>query len=508
MWRPLEYTPATLPRDLVAQTLGKVRLSFGGLRIDKYMTPERLLTFELGTAHEQGPVTLSPLARSQATDVDQPWFRFNIASPRWNLLAYHTGNRLNGTRNLTANSLLYIRASHVGVEAQGNRQFAGARGRVIAGVEFGRQAVDSADPNGAQTVYDSKRTTQYGSVFGQVEYRLTRKLNAVASGRWDRNTLHDGRVSPRVAAVYTLTPAQALRVTYGRAFQEVPNLTASFLDIAVAPPINLSPVEAALAPITGNTPLGLGNVPILAVGNNSLRVERIDSVEAGYQGVIGGRLLVNAGLYRNQLRDFISNILPQVGTSLGRLNSSFGPYPTPIDPLARCSRNRYIDARGRTPARCFCRDVQRRRRCADCRALLSFVNFGSATTAGVELGATYVLPAGWRIQGSYTGFRSSVSDLPENPLLPNTPAISSASERRTRAGSDRQLSAVHLGRSGSPGSRGCMSVRLRATASSISMAAIALLVASPPASMLRICSITTITKRSAATSWVAARSQT
>jgi outer membrane receptor protein involved in Fe transport len=52
---------------------------------------------------------------------------------------------------------------------------------------------------------------------------------------------------------------------------------------------------------------------------------------------------------------------------------------------------------------------------------LSFGNFGSATTAGVELGATYVMPAGWRIEGSYTGFHSNVSDIPENPLLPNTP---------------------------------------------------------------------------------------
>jgi hypothetical protein len=43
------------------------------------------------------------------------------------------------------------------------------------------------------------------------------------------------------------------------------------------------------------------------------------------------------------------------------------------------------------------------------------------TTAGVELGATYLLPAGWRVQGSYTGVHSSVSDLPENPLSPNTP---------------------------------------------------------------------------------------
>ena len=54
--------------------------------------------------------------------------------------------------------------------------------------------------------------------------------------------------------------------------------------------------------------------------------------------------------------------------------------------------------------------------------LLSYSNFGSATTAGVEVGASYLLPAGWRIQGSYTGFHSNISDIPENPLLPNTPS--------------------------------------------------------------------------------------
>ena len=32
-------------------------------------------------------------------------------------------------------------------------------------------------------------------------------------------------------------------------------------------------------------------------------------------------------------------------------------------------------------------------------ALLSYSNFGSATTAGVEVGASYLLPAGWRSTG-------------------------------------------------------------------------------------------------------------
>jgi outer membrane receptor protein involved in Fe transport len=414
-----EYAPATLPRDLAAPTLNKVRLSFGSVRIDKYMPAQRLLTFELGTSHEEGPVKVSPVGRIQATDADAPWFRVNVTAPHWNVLAYDTGNRMDATRNLTANALIYLHSSQRAIEAQTNRQFANARGRVIAGVELGGQSLDSADPNGVQTAYDRKRSTSYGSVFGQIEYRLSERLNAIGSARWDRSTLHDGRVSPRVAAVYTLAPSQTLRVTYGRAFQAA-NLTEYFLSLPVAPPIDLSPIQAALAPVIGTTSLQLQNVPILAVGNDHLRVEQIDSIEAGYQGVIGGRLLVSASVYRNRLKDFITYLLPQVGTSLGRLNSSFGPYtpPSSLSPAAATIVMNTLETA--LPPALFAalsNDATGR----PVVALLSFSNFGSATTAGVELGANYMLPAGWSVQGSYTGFHSNVSDVPENPLLPNTP---------------------------------------------------------------------------------------
>ena len=414
-----EYAPATLPPDLVAPSLEKRLLSFGSVRIDKYMTPERLLTFELGTSHQEGPVKVSPVGRVQATDVDSPWFRVNLAAPRWNVVAYRTGIRMDATQNLTANSLIYLQSSQMAIEAQTNRQLAGGRGRVIGGVELGGQTADSVDPNGVETAYDRKRSTTYGSVFGQIEYRLAERLNSVASARWDRSTLHDGRVSPRVAAVYTLAPSQMLRVTYGRAFQSA-NLSEYFLNLPVAPPIDLSGVEAALMPIIGNTPLNLQNVPILALGNDHLRVEQIDSVEVGYQGVINGRLLVTASVYRNQLKDFITYLLPQVGTSLGRLNPSFGPYapPSSLSPAAAAVVTATLETV--LPPNVFAalsNDATGR----PVIALLSFGNFGSAKTAGIELGATYLLPKGWTIESSYTGFHSNVSDVPENPLSPNTP---------------------------------------------------------------------------------------
>ncbi len=220
--------------------------------------------------------------------------------------------------------------------------------------------------------------------------------------------------------MYRLARSQTLRVTYGRAFQAA-NLTEYFLSLPVAPPIDLARVEAALTPVIGNTSLNLQNVPILALGNDHLRVEQIDSVEAGYQGVLGGRLLVSASVYRNQLKDFITYLLSQVGTSLGRLNASFGPYtpPSSLSPAAAAVVTATLEAV--LPPDLFAalsNDGTGR----PVIALLSFSNFGSAKTAGVELGATYLLPAGWTVQGSYTGFHSNVSDIPENPLLPNTPS--------------------------------------------------------------------------------------
>jgi outer membrane receptor protein involved in Fe transport len=499
-----EYAPSTLPRDLVAPTLDKVRLSFGSVRIDKYAAADHLFSFEVGTAHEIGPVTLSPAGRTQATDVDQPWFRVNLATPRWNVLAYYTGNRMDATSNLSADSLIYLHASQVAVEAQTNRQFARARGRVIAGVEFGRQRADTADPNGVQTGFDRQRSTTYGSVFGQVEYRITERLNSVMSARWDLSSLHDSRVSPRLAAVYSLAPSQTLRVTYGRAFQAA-NLTEYFLSLPVAPPIDLSRVEASLTPLIGNTSLGLGNIPILALGNDHLRVEQIDSVEVGYQGVIGGRLLVNASVYRNQLKDFITFLLPQVGTSLGRLNSSFGPYTTPssLSPAAAAIVTATLETV--LPPGLFAslsNDATGR----PVIALLSFGNFGSATSAGLELGATYLLPAGWSIQGSYTGFHSKVSGIPENPLSPNTSGHQfgagaaygrgrfSGALRYRWVDSFRWLAGIY------------MSGRFRVMASSISTAAINSRSTSRPAPTLRTCLTMSITKRSAAISSAAAHS--
>ena len=310
---------------------------------------------------------------------------------------------------------------------------------------------------------------RYGSVFGQIEYRLTERLNGVASARWDRSTLHDGRVSPRVAAVYTLAPSQTLRVTYGRAFQAA-NLTEYFLNIPVAPPIDLSPVEAALSHSSEIHRSGCGNVPILAVGNDHLRVERIDSAEVGYQGVIGGRLLVNASVYRNRLKDFITYLLPQVGTSLGRLNSSFGPYtpPSSLSPAAAAIVTETLegvlppslfsalsnDASGRRSSRCCPSAISARRRPPAWNS--------ARPTCCQRAGGSRVLTP--------DSIRTSATS-PRIRCYPTPRAISSA-PGGVPAGSGQAARCGTAGWIRSLGWRGFTSVRFRAMASSILTAAI------------------------------------
>src|SRR5207253_3627177 len=87
----------------------------------------------------------------------------------------------------------------------------------------------------------------------------------------------------------------------------------------------------ALAPVTGTVPLNFKAIPVLAVGNEHLDVEEVKSGEIGYALSLGAHVFVQMDYYRNRYATFTSGLLPQVGTSLGRLNPSFGPYRAPAE---------------------------------------------------------------------------------------------------------------------------------------------------------------------------------
>jgi outer membrane receptor protein involved in Fe transport len=416
----VEYAPDLLAREAVPLRLDKLQIAYGSGRVDRHFASGATLVMEAGTTYKEGPLTLTNLGRYQATDVMFPWARGEYRSARWQVTTAVSGARIKDQLSLASGADTFQSALNLQVDGQTARPLAGGRGRLLAGASFSRQRVDSADPQGVQTIFEGVETAQSGSVFGQVDYDLSPTVKVNAAARVDATTLTRTTFSPRAAVVWEVAPGQRLRLAYSDAFKS-PTIAEKRLRAAIAPPVNLSALETALAPVLGGTPLGFGQVPVLAVGNDSLDVEELKSLEAGYTIVVGQRTFLQAAWYYNWHDTFTSGLLPNVGTSLGRLNPAFGPYrpPSTLSPVSAAIVQAAL-AQALPPAL-----LDTMSNLDDERpifAALSLGNFGSATSQGIELSSLTMLPSGLRLDLAYSWFDSSVSaDAPETPLEPNTP---------------------------------------------------------------------------------------
>ena len=135
-------------------------------------------------------------------------------------------------------------------EVQGNQHFASARGRLVFGGSYLQEHTDSADSTGVQTLYQRAVTTKAPALFGQVDYGLGSRAKVLAAVRWDESTLHTAQLSPKAALVFLPANNHSLHVAFNRGFQ-VGNYNELFVMLPLAPPIDLSMIEAAFAPFLG-----------------------------------------------------------------------------------------------------------------------------------------------------------------------------------------------------------------------------------------------------------------
>jgi len=419
--KDVEYRPDLVPTEPVPLQFDRIRIGYGNFRFDKQFANANTLTFEGGNTNSSGPVFTTGAGRAQLTSTNNPWGRVNFSRPNWNALGYYTGRDANNQILLGSGGKLFMDGYNFGLELQWNDYFQHGRGRAVAGISYGRQKVDSADPQDNQTILSKAATADRQGVFAQADYDLTRRLKGIASGRWDAGTLYSpSRFSPRTALVYSITPNHSLRASYNSAFQ-TPSLVEFFLRLPVAPPVDLSPLEQSLGPLLGSTSLGFKQIPLLAVGNENLPVEKIRSFEVGYNSVIGNRLSAGISVYRNWLENTDTNLLPQVGTSLGRLNPSYGAYrpPSNLSPQAAAT---VLSALSSVLPPSLFDALSNDANGSPVFALLSYKAFGKANTHGVELDVKYALNTRWRFQANYSLFDFSIEqEAPENRLVPNTP---------------------------------------------------------------------------------------
>ncbi|MFL6248846.1 MAG: TonB-dependent receptor domain-containing protein [Thermoanaerobaculia bacterium] len=431
----VEYTvPCTttgqincLPREPGPLALTQDKIQFGGLRLDKHFANTSVLTVEGGYSTIEGPTFQTGIGRVQVTDVKRPWFRTNFNTNHWNLSGYRdarkaerqvalaSGSGLNPAATAPGTTGLWEDSSNLHAEVQTNWGLFNNRGRVVGGVAWHKQEVDTSDPFGFHTLMDSAKNETQKSAFGQIEADVTKNLKLVGAGRWDDSTLHEAQFSPRAGAVLSFAQNHSLRYGYSQAFQR-PNYSELFLRVTAGAPVNLAaaaganPASAPLVPAL--TALGFNNMRVLARGNNDLEVEKVKSHELGYSGIFGGKMFVTVDLYKSNLTNFVTDLLPGVNQAAYPTYVVPDTLPGPVQAglnqflgLALGARRVGLTTVDGGPA-----------------LVLSYANAGEVDTDGGEIGINYYITNNWVIDANYSKFNFDVkSAAVGDRLLPNAP---------------------------------------------------------------------------------------
>jgi outer membrane receptor protein involved in Fe transport len=181
-----------------------------------------------------------------------------------------------------------------------------------------------------------------------------------------------------------------------------------FLSSPLAPPVDLSAIEEAFAPVLGGVPLGFEFVPVNAFGNSNLDVEQVTSVEVGYVASFGSRARVSIDVYRNSMRDFISDLSPGI-------NPAYPPYrapatlPAEVRAVIEPTVNTLVPGLTNLPN-------------GAPQIVYSSGNVGLVTSRGVEVEGTFQPLPEWSLDTSYTWFDFTLIEAqPGLEPKPNAP---------------------------------------------------------------------------------------
>jgi outer membrane receptor protein involved in Fe transport len=410
-----------LPPEVIAPATDRTEVANAGARLDRYL-PGKIFTLEGGWARADGNVILTGAGRPQNRNVHRPWMRSAFQTSDWRAFGYYDG-RKGKMLSLSAGNVIFDDSMKAHGELQRQFGYNAGRGRIAAGGAVRYERADTRDESGISTILRGVQDAWSGAVYGQIDHELSTRLRVLVAGRVDRSTLHDAKVSPKVGLIHAISPTQSVRFTYGHAFQ-----TASFVQyftrVAAAPPLPLGGLEASLAPALGGVALGFERVPVLALGNDQLKVERIDSFETGYSGVVSNRVVLGVDYYYNHVSDLVSALLPQVGTSLGRINPQFGPYepPAALSPSQRALV--LASLRAVLPASLFptmSNDLDG----SPIFAVVSYTNVARVRVQGAEADIHYFVNSHVKANAGFAWSDFEVTrDLPEQPVSSNTPPYS------------------------------------------------------------------------------------
>ena len=166
----------------------------------------------------------------------------------------------------------------------------------------------------------------------QDEIFLNDKVRISLGARLDKyDNIEDPVFSPRATLILKPNAANALRVSYNKAFRS-PSLINNFLETTIINRVDLAQINPAFAGLPGRN----FAFPVNAFGNESLSEESNESYEIAYTGIINNRATVSAAVYWTKSTDEI------FFTQTGRYRAlapppnwlqTFSPGGTPILPV-------------------------------------------------------------------------------------------------------------------------------------------------------------------------------
>jgi len=219
--------------------------------------------------------------------------------------------------------------------------------------------LDMADSKGTYLLDEGGIDIGQTGVYTQLEYKLEDSgWGFLLGGRIDNHDLYGNNFIPKLAVTKKINDG-TFRLTYGKG-------------IAVPSILNLK------GNLFGGLVLGNGEGFTLANGTviPRLQVETINSYEIGYKGKLSDKLFVDTNAYYNQSDNFIS---PLVNVAAGSPVELVGS--TPIGELVPGSNGAFV---------------------------LSYLNFGSVDTYGVDVGLNYYFNDNFRAVFNYSYFGRSL----------------------------------------------------------------------------------------------------
>lgn len=222
--------------------------------------------------------------------------------------------------------------------AEGQLNFSDVMGfsstvEMIAGAQWKQFVLNSQGTIFADTAGKIK-PAEYGAYIQLKKKILNDLVTVTAAGRYDKHTNFEGRFTPRLTAVFHVTPESNIRVSYQTAYR-FPTNQDQYINLNVGSGIliGLLPEFQTYYQLDKNPGYTAESVSqyrasanpadLRVYSYNDVKPESVSSYELGYKGVLNKKLYLDAYGYYSQYKNFLGRVAvvqSMTGTPSGILN--------------------------------------------------------------------------------------------------------------------------------------------------------------------------------------------